>query len=214
MLPDEDRVWLILGLGNPGADYEGTYHNVGFRVVELLAQRWGVSVTIRVGDARVGRTGRKADRVLVKPWTFMNRCGNVLGTLFDRFGSQSRLLVISDDVALPLGRIRIRERGSAGGHNGLKSVGSALGSDEYIRVRVGILPDGSAEEVGDLRDYVLSSVRRNHRELLMQSEALAADAVEDILDRGVHESMSKYNGIDLREGGISKGILPTGNGSN
>ena len=112
----------------------------------------------------------------------------------------SRLIVISDDLALPVGRLRIRERGSAGGHNGLKSIGSALGSDDYIRVRVGIQPDGPGEAFGDSRDYVLSGIRKVHRDLLRRTEALAADAVEDILTTGVSEAMSKYNGMDLREG--------------
>ena len=195
----EDGVWLIVGLGNPGPDYQGTYHNVGFRVVEVLAGRWGVPLTVRVGNARVGRVGRMADRVLVEPQTFMNASGSVIPRLLDRFGQNSRLLVLSDDIALPVGRIRIRERGSAGGHNGLKSIGSALGTEEYIRVRVGILPDGPPEKQGDMRDYVLSTVRKGHRALLADAEALAADAVEEILARGVREAMSKYNGIDLRE---------------
>ena len=147
----------------------------------------------------MGRAGRMADRVLVEPLTFMNESGSVLGRLFDRFGQESRLLVVSDDVALPVGRIRIRERGSAGGHNGLKSIGSALGSEAYIRVRVGILPYGPPERIGDMRDYVLSGIRKGHRTLLTDTESLAADAVEELLATGVREAMSKYNGIDLRE---------------
>ena len=192
----DDVVWLIVGLGNPGPEYEDTYHNVGFRVVERLAGRWDVSFSIRAGSARVGRTGRLPGRVLIQPQTFMNASGSVLPTLMDRFGPDSRVLVVSDDVALPLGRIRIRERGSAGGHNGLKSIGSALGSEEYMRVRVGIL-DGSCEFRGEMRDFVLSHVRKGHRELLAEAEELAADAVEDIVVNGARLAMSRYNGIDL-----------------
>jgi len=195
--PAESAVWLVMGLGNPGPDYEGTYHNVGFRVVDRLARRWDVSLDRRVGEARVGVLGDQR-RVLVQPQTFMNLSGSVLAPLFGRFGGESRLLVICDDVALPVGRIRIRERGSAGGHNGLKSIGSALGSDRYIRVRVGILPAGTGDRIVDTRDYVLSRIRKSHRELLGRCEDLAADAVEDIVSRGVGHAMSKYNGQDLR----------------
>lgn len=217
--------WLILGLGNPGPEYEDTYHNVGFRVVDVLARRWNVTLGIRMGPARVG-VSRPGRRVLIQPQTYMNLSGSVLGVLRERFGEQARLLVISDDAALPVGRIRIRERGSAGGHNGLKSIGSALGSEEYLRVRVGILPEGPPdgpdpgghERMGDVRDYVLSRIRKAHRELLSRAEALAADAVEDIVIPGsgagsgdapgggsrdtVREAMSKYNGLDLRSPGI------------
>lgn len=203
--------WLILGLGNPGPEYEDTYHNVGFRVVDLLAERWSVTLGIRMGPAQVGLT-RAPRCVLVQPQTFMNLSGSVLRVLRDRFGDQARLLVISDDVALPVGRIRIRERGSAGGHNGLKSISSALGSEEYLRVRVGILPEGppdGPERIGNVRDYVLSRIRKAHRELLGRAERLAADAVEDIVIPAgdgsrdtIRGAMSKYNGLDLRSPGI------------
>jgi len=202
----QEVAWLVIGLGNPGPRYRETYHNVGFRVVELLARRWGVSMGLRIGEAVVARVPGSR-RALVEPLTFMNRSGAVLGTLFDRFGPDSRLLVISDDVALPVGRLRIRERGSAGGHNGLKSIGSALGSDDYIRVRVGILSDRGPGRVsdkvfgmtGDMKDFVLSRVRKADRDLLAQCEDLAADAVEGIISTGVRDAMSRYNGIDLRE---------------
>jgi peptidyl-tRNA hydrolase, PTH1 family len=212
--PSEAADWLIVGLGNPGPEYEDTYHNVGFRVVDLLARRWDVILGIRMGPARVGLAVRGSRRVLIQPQTYMNLSGAVLSVLRDRFGEQARLLVISDDLALPLGRIRIRERGSAGGHNGLKSISSALGSEEYLRVRVGILPEGPPdgpdrggyERMGDVRDYVLSRIRKGHRELIGRAEQAAADAVEDIVIPGsgetVREAMSKYNGLDLRSPGI------------
>ncbi len=192
--------WIIVGLGNPGQDYQDTYHNVGFRVVDLLAGRWGVSLSIRVGPSRVGRAREGQRPVLVQPQTFMNLSGSSLGALFDRFGPDSGLLVISDDISLPLGRIRIRERGSAGGHNGLKSIGSALGSVEYPRVRVGISPEESTAGGLDMREYVLSRVWKSHRERLSQCEQLAADAVETIVSEGVQSAMSRFNGQDLREG--------------
>jgi PTH1 family peptidyl-tRNA hydrolase len=193
-----------VGLGNPGADYQDTYHNVGFRVVEVLARRWGGTLRSQFGGARVGQISAAPRRVLVQPLTFMNLSGSVLAPLMGQFGEDARLLVISDDVALPAGRIRIRERGSAGGHNGLKSIGSVLGSDEYLRVRVGIqppLPEGVALPAGvpAMRDFVLSRVRRTDRDLLDRCEALAAEAVECILEHGALEAMSRYNGMDLRQ---------------
>jgi PTH1 family peptidyl-tRNA hydrolase len=125
----------------------------------------------------------------------MNRSGAVLPILFDRFGPDSRILVVCDDLALPLGRIRIRERGSAGGHNGLKSIGSAVGSGDYLRVRVGI---DSGRMIEEARDYVLSEVAPSDRALLERSEELAADSVVFILTQGTRPTMSKYNGMDLR----------------
>ncbi len=197
--------WLIIGLGNPGADYENTYHNVGFRVVDTLAGRLGVAIRGRTGPARLERTAAYGGEiVLVQPQTYMNRSGAVLSMLFDRFGPDSRILVVCDDLALPLGRIRIRERGSAGGHNGLKSIGSAVGSGDYLRVRVGIDP---GRPIDQARDYVLSEVARSDRPLLERSEELAADSVVSILTQGARHAMSKYNGMDLR---ASEGLGESG----
>ena len=198
-MPDEadnNPPWLIIGLGNPGSEYERTYHNVGFRVIAILAGRYGVSLTVRMGEAGVARLRDPLAAVLVQPKTYMNRSGVALVTLLERFGHDSRLLVVSDDLALPLGKIRIRERGSAGGHNGLKSIGSAYGSDEYVRVRVGIMP---TRGVQDGKEFVLSNIAKADREALGRAEALAADAVEHILRAGARSAMSEYNGTDLRE---------------
>ena len=189
--------WLIIGLGNPGADYENTYHNVGFRVVDTLARRLGVAIRGKIGVARWESTAAYGNEiVLVQPQTYMNRSGVVLPMLYERFGQDSRILVVSDDLALPLGRIRIRERGSAGGHNGLKSISSAVGSGDFLRVRVGIDP---GRAINDAREYVLSEVARSDCEELKRSEELAADAVKYTLTNGAPLAMSKYNGMDLRD---------------
>lgn len=193
---DPNAPWVVIGLGNPGPEYEDTYHNVGFRVVGLLARRHGAKLSIRLGPARIARLRNATETVLVEPHTFMNRSGAVLPLLLERFGPRLRLVVVSDDLALPVGKIRIRERGSAGGHNGLKSISSACGSDEYLRVRVGIQPE---REIRDGRDYVLSRVAKADRETLSRAEDLAADAVEHIADDGVRSAMSRFNGMDLRE---------------
>ena len=192
-----DGRWLIIGLGNPGVGYENTYHNVGFRVVDTLARRLGVLIRGKTGPARLESTAAYGHEiVLVQPQTYMNRSGAVLSMLYEKFGANSRIFVVSDDLALPLGRIRIRERGSAGGHNGLKSISSAVGSGDFLRVRVGI---GAGGSIDDARDYVLSDVARSDRELLERSEELAADAVAYTLTEGALSAMSKYNGMDLRD---------------
>lgn len=196
-----DGRWLVVGLGNPGAEYADTLHNVGFRVLDILAGRWNIDRWRREGAAlEAERAGAAvADAVLVKPTTFMNRTGRVLPGLFARYGDRCRLLVVSDDLALPVGRLRIREKGSAGGHNGLKSINSAYGSDEYVRVRVGIETDPSRDQGSGRRDYVLSPVPRRDRETLGRAEQLAADAVEVILSEGVRAAMSRFNGVRLDE---------------
>jgi len=198
-VPDEaesNAPWLIVGLGNPGSEYERTYHNVGFRVIGILAGRYDVSLNLRMGEATVARLRGPVATILAQPRTYMNRSGAALLTLLERFGRDSRLLVVSDDLALPVGKLRIRERGTAGGHNGLKSIGSAYGSDEYLRVRVGIMP---ARGVRDDKEFVLSDVAKADRETLGRAEALAADAVEHILRAGAQSAMSEYNSADLRE---------------
>ena len=191
--------WLVIGLGNPGAEYADTYHNVGFRVVEKLAARCGVRVNIQCGPALISNRipAGDSDAVLVLPETFMNRAGAALPKLFERFEtSGSRIIAVFDDVALPLGKLRIRLKGSAGGHNGVKSLISASGTTEFSRVRVGILPDRPVE---DLREFVLSRVARSHRALLDQSETAAADAVWALLTEAPARAMATFNSLDLRE---------------
>jgi len=192
-------MWLIVGLGNPGAEYAGTYHNVGFRVLDRLAARENVRINERCGAAVISdevRMGGQA-AVLVKPQTYMNDSGAAMPPVFDRFGAGAQnVIVIYDDVALPLGKVRVRQRGSAGGHNGIKSLISTFATDEILRVRVGIKPD---REVDDLREFVLSRVVRADEDLLDQAEEIAVKAVETLIGEGVDQAMSRYNGIDLRE---------------
>jgi PTH1 family peptidyl-tRNA hydrolase len=195
-------MWVIVGLGNPGSEYADTYHNVGFRVVERLAERSGVRVNITCGPALISNRARIGggagqDAVLVLPQTFMNLSGAVLPKLFERFETNSeKLLAVYDDIALPLGKLRIRQKGSAGGHNGVKSLISSCGSDAFIRVRVGILPERPIER---LHDFVLSRVAKRDRELLEHSEVAAADAVEALLKETPEKVMATFNRLDLRE---------------
>jgi PTH1 family peptidyl-tRNA hydrolase len=127
----------------------------------------------------------------------MNRSGAALPAVFERFEATARdLIVVYDDLALPLGKIRVRQKGSAGGHNGIKSLISTLGSDEFLRIRVGIQPD---RETGDVREFVLSRVAKSDRALIEQAEEVAAKAVETLIAEGIEKAMAAYNGIDLRE---------------
>ena len=191
---------LIVGLGNPGEEYAGTYHNAGFRVLDRIAEEQNVRFKERCGPAlisgKVALGGQPA--VLVMPQTYMNTSGSALPPVFERFESAaSDVIVVYDDLALPLGKLRVRQKGSAGGHNGIKSIISTLGSDEFLRIRVGIQPD---RETGDVRDFVLSRVAKNDRELLDQTEEIAVRAVETLIAEGIDKAMAEYNGIDLRKG--------------
>ena len=193
-------MWLIVGLGNPGEEYANTYHNVGFRVLERIAAGQGVRIKERCGPAlisgKVVLGGQQA--ALVAPQTFMNNSGSALPPVFERFeAAAGNMIVVYDDIALPLGKLRVRQKGSAGGHNGIKSIISTLGSDEFLRVRVGIQPE---RETGDVRDFVLSRVGKADRMLLDQTEEIAIKAVETLIAEGIDRAMAEYNGVDLREG--------------
>jgi len=186
------RMRLIVGLGNPGPEYAFTPHNLGFRVVDRLAERAGIRVVRPEGQSYAGR-GRIAGQevILAKPQTYMNASGRAVRDLIERYACDpAEMVVISDDAALPWGMVRVRERGSAGGHNGLKSVIGALGSDEFIRVRLGVQPK---YPVNDLSAYVLCPMGRDVRESAEEMIVQAADAVEIILTEGAERAMSRFN---------------------
>lgn len=188
---------VICGLGNPGERYRLTRHNVGFRVVDLLADRWALTGQGRVRDGAAlleHRLPEPAGRVLlVKPMRFMNLSGAALRGAMRQTDADpaTDLLVIADDVDLPLGRLRLRRAGSAGGHNGLRDIIAALGTNEFPRLRVGI------GRGGETVDHVLATFKPDERELATEAIATAADAVERWLRDGVDEAMNAYNGIDL-----------------
>jgi PTH1 family peptidyl-tRNA hydrolase len=191
---------VICGLGNPGERYRATRHNVGFRVVDLLADRWGLTGQgkVRDGAARLqADLPEPAGRVLlVKPMRYMNLSGGPLKAALRQTDVDSAmdLLVVADDVDLPLGRIRLRREGSAGGHNGLRDIISALGSNEFSRLRVGIGRPGSARATVD---HVLATFSPKERELADEAIATAADAAERWLRDGIEGAMNQYNGLDL-----------------
>ena len=183
---------LIVGLGNPGPEYEWTPHNMGFLAVDVLARRAGIRVTRPEATSYIGR-GELAGQevILAKPQTMMNLSGVAVRMLLERYECDpAQMIVISDEVALPWGMLRIRERGSAGGHNGLKSVIGAIGTDEFIRVRLGVRPQ---KVWGDLADYVLCTMDCTERETAGALVMDAGAAVEMILTEGVGRAMSQFN---------------------
>jgi peptidyl-tRNA hydrolase, PTH1 family len=183
---------LIVGLGNPGTEYEWTPHNMGFLAVDGIAERAGIRITRPEAKSYVGRgTFAGEDVVLAKPQTMMNLSGVAVRMLLEKYECDpAEMIVLTDEVDLPWGMLRIRERGSGGTHNGLKSIVSALGSGEFIRVRLGIKPE---KIWGELRDYVLSKLSRADREIAGQMVTEATDAVEVIITDGVNKAMSKLN---------------------
>jgi len=196
-------VRIVLGLGNPGARYEGTRHNLGFRVVDELAGRGGVVFRRRdeitdlawTVEARIGGQ----DTVLAKPRTFMNRSGRAALALLRRYDqTPAGLLVIHDDADLELGRLRIRPNGRAGGHNGLRSLIAALGSEEFPRIKLGVRGEGRGE--ADLAEYVLEDFDAGERSTASALVALGADAVEAVLDQGVERAMNLLNGRSVDAG--------------
>lgn len=187
---------MICGLGNPGEKYRLTRHNVGFRVVDLLADRWGVTGgRVRDGAARAEVRRPAGDVLLLKPMKFMNLSGGPLKAAMRQAEVDlgTDLLVICDDIDLPLGRIRLRRSGSAGGHNGLRDIISSFGTNEFNRLRVGI------GRRGETVDHVLATFRPVERDLASEAIATAADAAELWLVEGIDEAMNRYNGIDLAE---------------
>jgi len=183
---------LIVGLGNPDSQYDWTPHNAGFLAVDAIAERAGIRMTRPESRSLVG-VGKLAgnDVVLAKPQTFMNLSGSAVRMLLERYEcGPEALIVISDEAMLPWGTLRIRERGSAGGHNGLNSVIGSIGTNEFIRVRMGVRPE---HPIGDMADYVLGVMRKPEREIATQMAGEAAGAVEMILSEGVGKAMTRFN---------------------
>ena len=183
---------LIVGLGNPGPEYQWTPHNLGFLAVDELANRNNIRVVRPEAQGLVG-IGKVAGEevILAKPQTYMNLSGNSVGQLMDKYELEpADLLVMFDERDLPWGMIRIGERGSPGTHNGAKSVTSAVGTQEFARLRLGCGPD---HPVGDLAAYVLRPMKKSDLEVAAEMVASAGDAVEMMLTQGIAAAMNKYN---------------------
>ena len=201
-----EPVKVIIGLGNPGREYESTRHNVGWWFIDHLADVWRFEEWRKDGETRVatGQVGRTRVR-LVKPLTFMNRSGLVLRPYLRRplWTPATDLLVIVDDVALPIGSLRMRASGSAGGHNGLKSIEQALGSRDYARLRIGIGPTGERRQLRDLSDFVLGPLGRDEKDVIRSLMPRGAEAAERWVRDGVVPAMNVCNAETHQQPGSS-----------
>jgi peptidyl-tRNA hydrolase, PTH1 family len=191
---------VICGLGNPGDRYRMTRHNVGFRVVDLLADRWGLTGQGRVRDGAALLEVRRPEPIgkvlLVKPMRYMNNSGGALRAAIRQtdVDPSADVLLVTDDIDLPMGRLRMRRSGSAGGHNGLRSVIEALGTDEFHRLRIGV---GRA---GQAASHVLATFRPDERDLADEMVQVGADAAERWLADGIDEAMNAFNGVEVEPG--------------
>lgn len=186
-------MFIIVGLGNPGRQYQNTRHNIGFDVIDRIAGKNNITIGEKKHKALIGKGfvgGQKA--VLVKPQTYMNLSGESVREVIDfyKIDEESELIVVSDDISLDLGQIRIRKKGSAGGHNGLKNIILHLGHDAFQRVKMGV---GEKPEGYDLADYVLGHFSKEEREIMDESVRRAADAVEMMIAEGTDAAMNQYN---------------------
>ena len=184
---------IIAGLGNPTLQYEGTRHNVGFDVIDTLADKYNISVDARKSRAFIGKGMIEGQKViLVKPQTYMNLSGESIRGLVDyyKIDVEHELLVIYDDISLDVGQLRIRKKGSAGGHNGIKNIIANLGTQNFPRIKVGV---GEKPKKYDLADYVLSHFSKAERELMEEGYQKAVKAVEMLLDGEMEAAMNEYN---------------------
>jgi peptidyl-tRNA hydrolase, PTH1 family len=190
--PQPHKKFLVVGLGNPGPEYEHTYHNLGFLALDRLAARQGVRVSRKECQALVGRgTVAGAAATLAKPQTYMNLSGSSVRRLLERSElAAGNLIVIHDDLAFPWGTLRIRARGSSGGHKGVQSVLGEVKTDEFVRLRLGIHP---GREVGDGAEFVLAPMRRAQLKELDGLLSTACEAVESIISEGVEKAMTRFN---------------------
>ncbi len=183
-------LWMVVGLGNPGGEYKGTRHNVGFEVVDMLAEKHRIKLDrskhrARFGLGMIGET----PVLLVKPLTFMNLSGQAVAPLAREFGLKpEQILVLADDLDLALGRNRLKPKGSAGGHNGHKSLIHSLGTQDYPRLKIGI---GSSD--GQTIDHVLGSFGRDERDVIAEALKRAVRGVQAVIERGVEAGMNEVN---------------------
>ena len=189
----EGPPWIVLGLGNPGAEYRNTRHNVGWWCMDELVRRTGAELSRKRKELRFAEVDLRGNQVvLAYPRTFMNRSGLALSYLTNRFNTgPEKILVVTDDINLAPGSVRIRSKGGPGGHNGLKSIITALGTNEFSRVRIGVgIPDSAAEQV----DHVLGTFDPASRESVSAATLRAADAIEMIVNGEFDNAMNKFNG--------------------
>lgn len=187
-------MYIIVGLGNPERKYENTRHNVGFITIDKIADKYGIDISENKFKALIGKGVIGAEKViLVKPLTYMNLSGEAVRAVADYFkvDSQTQVCVIYDDTSMEVGKLRIRKKGSAGGHNGIKSIIAHLGSDVFVRVKIGI---GEKPKGYDLADYVLGQLTSEDHKLIDETALRVCDAIELLSSDDVDEAMNKYNG--------------------
>lgn len=186
-------MYVIVGLGNPGKQYENTRHNVGFNVIDILAKEYDISVTkikhkALIGEGRVG----SEKILLVKPQTYMNLSGETLIDIYKYYKVDlSNIIVVYDDIDLDVGKIRIRKKGSGGTHNGMRSITKCLGSNDFPRVRVGVSKPMQGQ---DLADFVLSRFRKEEADSINEGLEKTCRAIDCIIRENIDMSMNKYNG--------------------
>lgn len=186
-------MYVIAGLGNPTAKYDKTRHNVGFDVIDVLAKKYNIKVTDSRNKAMCGTGLIEGEKVmLVKPQTFMNLSGESIAAIlnFYKLDAATQLIVIYDDITLEPGRLRIRKKGSAGGHNGIKNIIARTGTQDFMRIRVGV---GEKPEGWDLADYVLSRFSKEERKSVEEAMEDAADAAVFMIHGEVDKAMNRYN---------------------
>lgn len=183
---------IIAGLGNPGLQYAGTRHNIGFKIIDELSDIYNIKVKEHKHKALIGKGVIGAEKVLlVKPQTFMNLSGESIREIMDFYKlGNSELIVIYDDISLDVGQLRIRVKGSAGGHNGIKNIIAQTGSQEFDRIRIGV---GEKPEYMDLADYVLGTFGKDDKEKIRDAVRDAAKAVEVMITEGTEKAMNIYN---------------------
>lgn len=187
------NMYIIVGLGNPKKEYENTRHNIGFDVIDKLAEQEKISVLEKKHKALIGKgyvAGQKC--ILAKPQTYMNLSGESVRELIDYYkvDETEELIVISDDISLDVGQLRIRKKGSAGGHNGLKNIIAHLGHDQFMRVKMGV---GEKPKGYDLADYVLGHFTKDERVLMDKAAERAADAIRMMISEDADTAMNEFN---------------------
>lgn len=189
----EGKNWLIAGLGNPGSEYEKTRHNLGFMVVDLLSRDLHTQIRRTECRALIGQTVFENQKVeLVKPQTYMNLSGESVSCLFKKEDRDLRnLVVVVDDLALPFGSIRLRPKGSAGGHKGLRSISDCLKTQDYTRLRIGIQPD---HPLSNPKKFVLEKFSKHEFQTLEEVLIRSANAIRELIKEGIEQAMSKFNG--------------------
>ena len=186
-------MYIIAGLGNPGTQYMGTRHNAGFSVIDELADKYNISVDTAKHKGMIGKGMIAGEKVLlVKPMTYMNLSGECIREVMDYYKADiSDLIVIFDDISLEPGKLRLRPKGSAGGHNGIKSIIAHLGTDEFQRVKYGV---GDKPKGWDLADWVLGKFPTDIYDVLREGNKRACEAVECIITEGIASAMNRFNG--------------------